>query len=244
MEIKLAKSVKMCYNICYGENLVFGKDLRSAVMKGAIFDIDGTILDSMSAWVDITNEFFNDHGIAISKEETLSYQSQSFEESLVTIHNEYLPDMSIVDMFADFERRSRENYINSIQPKPYVVDYIKKLYDEGVKLAVATSGFPDLVKAAFTRLDIYKYFSAFTYSREVGCSKSSPDIYLLAAKRLGFTPQECTVFEDIATGIESAKGAGFKTVAIEDVTNTADKDRLIQYSDHYITGWDELLSNK
>ena len=154
-------------------------------MKGAIFDIDGTILDSMSAWVDITNEFFNDHGISISKEETLSYQSQSFEESLVTIQNEYLPDMSIVDMFADFERRSRENYINSIQPKPYVVDYIKKLYDEGIKLAVATSGFPDLVKAAFTRLDIYKYFSAFTYSREVGCSKSSPDIYLLAASAFG-----------------------------------------------------------
>ncbi len=212
-------------------------------MQGAIFDIDGTILDSMTIWVDITNEFFRDHNINITKEQTLSYQSQSFEESLVSIHNEYLPDISVEDMFAEFQRRANEKYANEIPAKPYVIEYIKKLHSEGVKLAVATSGFPELVKKAFTRLGIYDYFSVFAYSSEVGCSKSSPDIYLLAAKRLGLKPEECTVFEDIATGIESSQSAGFKTVAIEDVTNLADKDRLIQHSDRYITGWDELLSN-
>lgn len=212
-------------------------------MQGAIFDVDGTILDSMTVWVDITNEFFHDHGIAVSKEETLSYQSMSFEESLVGIHNEYLPDMSVEEMFDEFSRRAAEKYANDLPAKPYVCDYIHKLYENGVKIAAATSGFPDLVYSAFKRLGIYDCFSVYAFSSEVGCSKSSPDIYLLAAKRLGLEPAVCTVYEDIATGIESAKGAGFMTVAIEDPTNAHIRDRLIQHSDRYITGWDELLSN-
>lgn len=76
-----------------------------------------------------------------------------------------------------------------------------------------------------------------------GYSKSSPDIYLLATKRLRLSPENCTVYEDIITGTTSTRGAGFRTVAIADKTNAHDKDRLIWYSDRYITGWSELLSN-
>lgn len=212
-------------------------------MQGAIFDVDGTILDSMTVWVDITNEFFADHGINISKEQTLSYQSMSFEESLVGIQRDYLPDMSVEDMFAEFSRRAAEKYAKNLPAKPYVCEYIHKLYENGVKIAAATSGFPELVYSAFKRLKIYDCFSVYAFSSEVGCSKSSPDIYLLAAKRLRLEPSVCTVYEDIATGIESAKSAGFMTVAVEDPTNAHIRDRLIQHSDRYITGWDELLSN-
>lgn len=212
-------------------------------MKGAIFDVDGTVLDSMSVWLDITNEFFAEHGVGISKEENLSYQSLSFEESLFEIQRLYLPQMSAEDMLEEFSRRAAEKYSNDLPAKPYACEYIKKLHGDGVKLAVATSGFGELVRSAFKRLDIYDLFDVFAYSSEVGCSKSSPDIYLLAAKRLGLEPSECTVYEDIITGIESAKSAGFMTVAIEDTTNVGDKERLIQCSDRYITGWNELLSN-
>ena len=212
-------------------------------MRGAIFDIDGTILDSMTVWVDITNNFFADNGIEITEEDNLRYQQMAFEESLLSIHNEYLPHIDVEDMFEDFKRRAIDAYSNTLPAKEGVCEYIKKLYDNGVKLAVATSGFPELVKPAFERLDIYKYFSVFSYSEEVGCSKSSPDIYLLCAKRLGLKPSECTVFEDIITGIQSAKGAGFSAIAIADPTNAHEKSRLIQYSDRYITGWNELLSN-
>lgn len=212
-------------------------------MLGAIFDIDGTILDSMTVWVDITDKFFKEHGIDISDEENLKYQEMSFEESLIAIHNEFLPDMSVEDMFAEFQRRAREAYSKTLPAKPYVCEYIKSLYEKGVKLAVATSGFPELVKPALKRLGIYHCFSVFSYSSEVGCSKSNPDIYLLCAKRLGLSPKDCTVFEDIITGIISAKGAGFSAIAIADPTNAHEKPRLIQYSDRYITGWEELLSN-
>ncbi len=212
-------------------------------MLGAIFDIDGTILDSMTVWMDITNAFFKEHGLDITEEENLKYQQMAFEESLIAIHHDYLPHISVDEMFSEFQRRAIEAYSNTLPAKPYVCEYIKALYNNGVKLAVATSGFPELVKPALKRLGIYKYFSVFSYSSEVGCSKSNPDIYLLCAKRLGLKPSQCTVYEDIITGIQSAKGAGFGTVAIADPTNAHEKDRLIQCSDRYITGWDELLSN-
>lgn len=212
-------------------------------MLGAIFDIDGTILDSMTVWVDITNAFFNEHGVAITKEQNLKYQEMSFEESLIAIHNEHLTDMSVKDMFDEFQHRAAMAYTNTLPAKPYVCEYIKELHKSGVKLAVATSGFEELVKPALKRLGVLDCFSVFAYSKEVGRSKSSPDIYLLAAKRLGLEPKDCTVFEDIITGIMSAKDAGFGTIAIADPTNVHEKSRLIQYSDRYITGWEELLSN-
>lgn len=212
-------------------------------MLGAIFDIDGTILDSMTVWVDITNNFFSEHGVSITEEQNLKYQEMSFEESLIAIHNDYLPNMTVSDMFDEFQHRAELAYANTLPAKPHVCEYIKKLYDNGVKLAVATSGFPKLVIPALKRLGILECFSAFAYSKEVGCSKSSPDIYLLAAERLGLKPENCTVFEDIITGIISASSVGFGTIAIADPTNAHEKLRLIQYSDRYITGWDELLSN-
>lgn len=213
-------------------------------IKGAIFDVDGTILDSMGVWLKVTGDFFRDNTIAISYDELLSYQSMSFEESLVGIQRDYLPHMDTQAMFEDFKRRAAHEYIYNIPPKDGVCEYIKKLHKDGIKLAVATSGFPELVKKSLTRIGVYDCFCAFSYSAEVGCSKSNPDIYLLSAKRLGLEPKDCTVYEDILTGIESAKAAGFCTVAIKDATNAADTDRLIQHSDRYITGWAELLSNK
>lgn len=212
-------------------------------MLGAIFDIDGTILDSMTVWVDITNEFFRDNGVVISPEENLRYQEMAFEESLMAIHKNFLPQMTVDEMFADFRRRAYEAYAKTLPAKPYVTDYIKKLHQNGVKLAVATSGFAELVHPMLRRLGIFECFSAFSYSAEVGCSKSSPDIYLLSAERLGLRSADCTVYEDIITGIISAKSAGFKTVAVADPTNAHETDRLKQCSDRYITGWDELLSN-
>ena len=212
-------------------------------MKGAIFDVDGTILDSMGLWLDITNAFFAEHGIEIPPAKTLEYQSMTLEESLPQIRQEYLPDMSVEDMFAEFMHRTDEAYRNTIPAKAGVCEYMHSLYNNGVKIAVATSGFKELCRAALKRIGVFDIVSEYAFSAEVGCDKSNPDIYLLAAHRLGLEPSECTVFEDIITGVISAKTAGFSVVAVEDISNARDKQRLIRHSDRYITGWDELLGN-
>lgn len=211
-------------------------------MKGAIFDVDGTILDSMGIWVNITNAFFDGHGVKISPENNMKYQSMTLEETLPQIQREYLPDMKLDDMFAEFVMLTKAAYRDSIPAKEGVCEYMKKLHSDGVKIAIATSGFKDLCQSAFRRLGISDIIDAYAFSAEVGCNKSQPDIYLLAAERLGLKPEDCTVYEDIITGIMSAKSAGFKTVAIYDKTSAHDKERLLRYSDRFITGWAEMLS--
>ena len=118
---------------------------------------------------------------------------------------------------------------------------MKKLHDDGVKIAIATSGYEELCRKAFIRLGVWQYIDACAFSSEVGVNKSNPDVYLLAAKRIGIPPEECTVFEDIVTGIGGAKKGGFKTCAIYDETNVDDTEKLKQLSDCYITGWKDLL---
>lgn len=212
-------------------------------MKGAIFDVDGTILNSMEAWQRVTGKFFADMNIKISDEDMARLQKMSFEESLPMVQQKYLPDISLEEMLKEFMERIAYEYIHNIQAKDGAVEYIQLLKNRGVKIAVATSGFRELCFAALKRVGIFDLIDSFSFSSEVGKGKTEPDIYLLAAERIGAEPSECMVFEDILPGIISAGKAGFMTTAIADISNTFDKERLIQHSDHYITGWKELLSN-
>ena len=211
-------------------------------MKGAIFDVDGTILDSMGTWVDIDTAFFAAHNITITPEQSAQYQDMTFEESLSRMQRDYLPDMSEAEMRCELMQMAADAYANTIPAKPGVCEFMHKLHNDGIKIAIATSGFKELCQSAFKRLGIFDIIDTYAFSSEVGCNKSNPDIYLLAAERLGLDPSECTVYEDIITGITSAGAAGFGTVAIYDKTSAHDKDRLLRHSDRYITGWDELLS--
>ena len=210
-------------------------------MKGAIFDVDGTLLDSMTVWYHITDRFFKDRGLVMTDENAERYREMTLEESLPLIREEFNLDMTMDEVWAEFRRLAGIEYENNIAMKPYAKEYIEKLRADGVKIAVATSGYEQLCKSAFKRLGVIGCIDAYAFSSEVGVNKGNPDIYLLAAKRLGLSPKECVVYEDIALGINGAKKAGFETCAIYDDTNAAQTDELKRLSDHYITGWKELL---
>lgn len=210
-------------------------------MLGAIFDVDGTLLDSMTVWFNITNSFFAKHGLTLTDEKAALYKEMTLEESLPSISNEFNLNMSFDEIMTEFKKLAAEEYLNRIPLKPYAKDYLKSIHDRNIKIAVATSGFEGLCRPAFERLGISEYIDAYAFSSEVGCNKSNPDVYFLAASRIGVKPEECMVFEDIVPGICSAKKAGFKTCAIYDATNEEQTDALKQLSDRYITGWEEML---
>lgn len=210
-------------------------------MKGAIFDADGTLLDSMTVWFNMTKRFFVNHNLSLSNEKAAHYKEMTLEESLPQINEEFHLGLTNEQIFKEFRDMIAQEYEDNIPLKPFADEYLKYLHDNGVKIAVATSGYEVLCKAAFKRLGIINYIDEFAFSSEVGCNKGQPDIYLLAAKRLGLTPEECTVYEDIVLGLGSAKRAGFNTCAIYDPTNASETKALKQLSDRYITGWDELL---
>lgn len=211
-------------------------------LDGAIFDVDGTILDSMSVWYDITRAFFQYHRIDISTDEIDKIQEMTLDESIPYIQQKYMPREKSDNIIREFNERLSFAYSNTIKPKRGVCEYILDLHNNGTKIAVATSGFESLCIASFKRIGIYPFIDAYAYSNEVGCNKTKPDIYLLAAERLNLKPEQCEVYEDIIAGVMSAKSAGFTVTAVADKSNAQDKERLIRHSDRYITGWNELLS--
>ena len=210
-------------------------------MKGAIFDVDGTILDSQKVWNDITGKFFEKHNLILTREKALTYKEMTLEESLPQINAEFNLGMTTEEITEEFRLMVAEEYKNNIPLKDNADKYLKKLHESGVKIAVATSGYIGVCEMAFERLDIFKYIDAYAYSSEVMCNKSKPDVYLLASERIGVKPEECTVFEDLLLGINTAKKAGFKTCAVYDETNIDDTVLLKENADIYIENWSELL---
>lgn len=210
-------------------------------MKGAIFDVDGTILDSMNVWYKVTDSFFRLHGLVLTDEKAGAYKEMTLEESLPQINNEFGLGMTFDEIFEQFRTLVSVEYAQNIQLKPYADTYLKRLHDRGIKTAVATSGYEGMCRSAFRRLGIIDYIDEYAFSSEVGVNKGKPDIYLLAASRIGIEPAECMVYEDIALGIGTAKKAGFKTCAVYDSTNANETLLLKQLSDRYITGWKDLL---
>ena len=210
-------------------------------MKGAIFDVDGTILDSMGVWGDVLYRFYEKYGQALDDEKAAQFKEMTLNESLPLINDELGLGMTFEEIYEDFRRMVDVEYERSIPIKPFADEYLKRLHESGVKIAVATSGYEGMCKSAFKRLGILEYIDAYAFSAEVGVNKSKPDVYLLAAQRIGAEPCECTVYEDIVQGINTAKNAGFSTCAVYDDTNRDETQRLKQISDRYITGWSELL---
>ena len=210
-------------------------------MKGAIFDVDGTLLDSMKMWYELVVRFYDEHGVHADADEAFKYMDMTLEESIPIITKELGLDMTFDEILDCLKRMAADYYRESVPLKDGAAEYMRKLHSEGVKIAIATSGYEELCKAAFTRLGVWDLIDARAYSAEVGVNKSNPDIYLLAAERLGVEPADCTVYEDIAVGIEGAKKGGFMTCAVYDDSNRDDTELLQETADRYITGWRELI---
>lgn len=210
-------------------------------MRGAIFDVDGTLLDSMPVWWRASERFFKNHNLEVSYKQFEVYKEMRLEDSLPQIREKFKLDMTVDEMISEFRRLAFEEYRDSVQLKPYAKEYMEKLHKEGVKIAVATSGYEGLCRSAFVRLGVWDMIGARAFSDEVGVDKSHPDVYLLAAERIGVESSQCMVFEDIVKGIEGAKSGGFKTCAVYDESNRGDTRTLKVIADRYIKSWKEML---
>lgn len=134
-----------------------------------------------------------------------------------------------------------EAYTNEVKLKAGVIDYLKQLKAEGIKIAAATSSDERLFRPCLTHCGIMKYFDAFTVTQEVRRGKGFPDVYQLAAEKLSLKPEQCVVYEDILKGVEGAKMDDFYVVGVEDIHSSYEKNEIMQLSDRYILSFEELL---
>lgn len=209
-------------------------------IQGAIFDLDGTLLDSNWVWEQIDIDFLGVRGIEVPNDymESIAHLG-AYATAVYTIDRFSLNDTP-EGLVAEWIDMAKEAYAKKIVCKPYAKEYIKQLYDAGVKLAVATSSDRDLFMATLEREGIMEYFSSIVTVDEVKRGKGFPDIYEEAARRLKVEPTNCVVFEDILKGVEGAKAGNFKVVAVYDYKSAHNGEQMKKICDYYIEEFKEL----
>lgn len=215
--------------------------MKSTEFKGAVFDLDGTLLDSMSVWHSIDGEFFKRRSIAMPADYCEAIKTMHFPTAAAYTKERFSLPESVKEIMDEWRSLCFGAYRNDIKLKSGVFEYLRQLRESGVKIAYATSNSEELSKAALSANGVWELFSAKAYSEETGKNKTEPDVYLLAAERLGLKPSECAVFEDILVGVKSAKKGGFTVYGVYDETSEKDTAEIKRYADRYIKSFEELL---
>lgn len=188
-------------------------------MKKLIFDVDGTILDSMHIWIKPQNELFSKYGFKLedlSKEEKGKIEALSFEAMCVYIADEIAKDMTAQEVMAHFDDIITDGYKNNLMPKKGAIKILKKLKDAGFCLSVASSTSYPYLEMALKRLGIFDYFDFFATPDLLDMKKSDPDYWHYIIKKHGAAPSDCILFDDALYAIKAAGKEGIKTIGLKD----------------------------
>ena len=213
--------------------------------KYCIFDMDGTLVDSMGYWHRLGFEYLEGNGM--SEELAVKLFDQVKGLTLMQGAQLYLDALGMEGKPEDVLEKMRslmeQHYRMDVERKPGVLEYLQKLKEEGCRLCVATATDEDLAHICLQRLGLDDYFEFLLSCQTTGVGKNSPDIYLRAAKRMGAEPGQCAVFEDALFAAQTAQKAGFYTVAIQDDNQAKDWAELSALADEAVLDWRELLTN-
>ena len=209
-------------------------------MKAYILDMDGTLIDSMGLWTKLDEVFLAKRGISIPDD------YDNFVAAVIPLtplesaaHNikHFGLNETPEDVMAEYNAMALDAYSKTIPLKPGVMEFLQNLKNKGTKMAIATSAPMILCKATLHNNKIIHFFDAICASEEVGVGKSSPDIFLLTAKKLGVNPKDCIVYDDSLTAIKTAKSIGMTTYGVYDKHNKNEWEQIKQVADFSITSF-------
>lgn len=207
----------------------------------ALFDMDGTILDSMGVWANVDRHFFESRGMEIPDDYVHSISGLSFRQTAVYTKERFRLPESVDEILDEWNRMCEDEYVNHVLLKKNAKEYLLKLKSMGVKLAVATALPERLFRPALERNGVYHLFDAYASTDETGERKSTGKVYLLAAKRLQTDAKDCCVFEDILDGIQGAKRAGMKAVLVKDDASIKTRKESLEIADAYLEAYADWL---
>lgn len=209
--------------------------------KGAIFDMDGTLLDSMPVWKRLTQGYLKQFGVHITDQDYAVTEGFSQPQVAQYFADRY-PELPGAQSLMDgMDRLISARYEAIAKPKEGVLDFLEGLRRRGVKMAIATLTARRHAEKALRDRDMLDYFEFMLTIEDVGISKREPDIYLQAAARMGLEPAECTVFEDAPYACATARRAGFRVCGMVEPAYAAGEDELRASSDLIVEhSFDEL----
>lgn len=204
----------------------------------AIFDMDGTLVDSMVYWKRLATEFLESKGVLeISPTVLERIKPMTMTESAALFIKECELSGTDESVAEEMNAMMDEHYRRDIPLKPGVTVYLEALQRKGVAMCVASATAEELMDACLSRLGVAHYFSFLLSCETVGIGKNRPDVYWESAKRLGAESAEIAVYEDALYAAETAKNAGFYTVAVRDDSNQPHWENLTALADEAILDW-------
>ena len=214
---------------------------RLKQQKGYLFDLDGTLLDSMGVWEQIDVDFLTRRNIPVPEDYAQAIAPMGFRRAAEYTIARFGFSQSPEEIMEEWHQMAVEQYAHHLSRKPGAKEYLEELKQQGKPLAVVTASYPELYQHALERGGVLDLFDTIVTVNQVPRGKGFPDIYLEAAKRIQVPPQQCAVFEDITQGIQGAKAADCLAVAVYDSANQGQWDQTKALADLSIRSFEELL---
>lgn len=211
------------------------------MIKGAIFDMDGTLLDSMFIWDTAGELYLRSLGIEPQKNLNETIKAMSLSQAACYYRSEYGVTRSVGEIIDGVNAMVEHYYRDEVQPKQGLVYFLNLLKAKNVRMCVATATDRYLVEAALERCGIRDYFSEIFTCTSVGHGKDEPVIYQKAMEHLGTDRSDTVIFEDALYAVKTAKNDGFITVAVRDPYER-NQIELKAHSDFYLTDYSDFKS--
>lgn len=209
--------------------------------KAVIFDLDGSLVDSMWLWRDIDIEFLAERGMALPENFQHEIEGMSFTETAIYSKERFGLSESVEELKSIWNQMAMDKYSNEVDYKPNAEQFLQYCKEKQIRLGIATSNSRELVSAVSDALGLENYIDEIVTSCEVARGKPAPDVYLEAARRLEVAPEECLVFEDVPAGIMAGKNACMTVCAVEDAFSGDLINEKRQLADYYISDYNQIF---
>lgn len=210
-------------------------------IEGAVFDLDGTLLDSSWVWEKVDEKFLGDRGFQVPDDYVDEISPLGAERAAVYTIERFGLNEDKDDIVREWIEMAKKEYATEVVCKPYAKEFLEKLHKLNIKMAVATSSDRELFMKTLEREGILKYFRKIVTVDEVERGKGYPDIYEEAARRIKVNPHKCLVFEDILAGVTGASLGEFNVVAVFDEKSKHNWEKIKSISKYSINDYKELL---
>ncbi len=210
-------------------------------MKAVIFDLDGTLIDSMWVWRDIDVEFLGKRGIIMPENLQKMIEGKSFHETAVYFKETFHLPETLEEIKELWNQMAYDKYAHGMPLKKGAGEFLSFLKQQNIHMGIATSNSRKLTESCLLDIGILSYFETIVTGCEIIHGKPEPDIYLKAAGNLGISPEKCLVFEDVPMGILAGKRAGMKTCAVYDSFSAHMDEEKKNLADAFILDYHELV---